>query len=107
MIFQFFSTSSLLANYGILPPVVVPVNSGGRRRRGTNQLVRKSGRENTEMEGKEWEERGKNTGKIEEKGGGTPSEHQLVRKRGRENKEKEGERKKKEKGEGTLNQHQR
>jgi hypothetical protein len=45
----------LLANYGILPPVVVPVNSGGRRRRGTNQhqLVRKSGRENKEMEGKE------------------------------------------------------
>jgi hypothetical protein len=52
MIFQFFSTSSLLANYGILPPVVVPVNSAGRRRRGTNQLVRKSGRENKEMEGK-------------------------------------------------------
>jgi hypothetical protein len=33
----------------------VPVNSAGRRRRGTNQLVRKSGREDKEMEGKEKE----------------------------------------------------
>ncbi len=62
---------------------------GEGRRRGTNQhqLVRKSGRENKEMEGQEREERWKNTGKIEEKGGGTPNQHQLVRKSGRENKD--------------------
>jgi hypothetical protein len=53
-------------------------------------LVRKSGRENKEVEGKEREERWKNTGKVEEKGGGTPSQHQLMRKSGRENREMKG-----------------
>ncbi len=55
-----------------------------------HKLLRKSGRENKEMEGKEREEGGKNTVKTEEKGGGTPNQHQLVRKSGRENKEMEG-----------------